>query len=296
MKIIALDIGGTSIKAGEIINGSLNACAEYETNALQGGEFVMRRAIEIIEQQNGFDAIGISTAGQVDSQQGVIRYANENIPEYTGTPIQDILQKRFKVPVAVENDVNCAALGEAHYGASKDWNDFLCITYGTGVGGAIVINRQIYHGSMFSAAEFGHIITHANGRPCNCGFKGCYECYASTSALVRSALALNLQLVNGRAIFEQIANPMVKSIIDDWIEEVLLGLVSLVHIFNPSGIILGGGIMNEKYIIHKLQSSLYSSIMPSYHNVVLRQAKLGNHAGIMGANYLAANILENSPF
>jgi predicted NBD/HSP70 family sugar kinase len=288
MKIIALDIGGTSIKAGEVVDGVLRSSAEFDTDAKQGGEYVLCRAMEIISQYSGFGAIGISTAGQVDSQQGCIRFANDNIPGYTGMPVKDRMQNRFGVPVAVENDVNAAAFGEAQYGAGKGFNDFLCLTYGTGIGGAIVMNRQVYSGSTFSAAEFGHLITHAQGRRCNCGLRGCYECYASTGALVRAAIALDPALSSGRLIFERIGEPPVQAVIDGWIQEIMFGLTSLIHIFNPSCIIVGGGIMNENYIIEKLQESIYSSIMPSYANVVIKQAQLGNHAGLLGAACLAS--------
>lgn len=288
MKTIALDIGGTSIKAGKVTDGLLLSSAEYDTDAKQGGKYVIRRAMDIILQYGEFDAIGISTAGQVDSIQGCIRFANENIPEYTGMQVKRILEERFQVPVAVENDVNAAAIGEAQYGAGKDLNDFLCVTYGTGIGGAIVIDKQIYSGSTFSAAEFGHLITHAQGRACNCGLRGCYERYASTGALVRAAMELNPELSNGRKIFEHINEPKVQAVVDDWIQEIMFGLTSLIHIFNPSCVILGGGIMNESYITHKLQASIYSNIMPSYANVVLKQAQLGNHAGLLGAAYLAS--------
>ena len=91
MKTIALDIGGTSIKAGEVVDGVLLSPAEYDTDAKQGGEYVMSRAMDIISQFSGFDTIGISTAGQVDSQQGCIRFANENIPGYTGMRVKDIM-------------------------------------------------------------------------------------------------------------------------------------------------------------------------------------------------------------
>ena len=117
MKIVALDIGGTSIKSG-IWNGTgVEEVREHDTNAARGGAYVMERAKEILHTYGGFEAIGISTAGQVNSEEGYIRYANENIPGYTGTRIRDILTGEFGVPVAVENDVNAAAIGESQFGA-----------------------------------------------------------------------------------------------------------------------------------------------------------------------------------
>ena len=94
----------------------------------------------------------------MNSKEGYIRYANENIPGYTGMRIRDILEEEFHVPVAVENDVNAAAIGEGRFGAGKDMEDFLCITYGTGVGGAVVIGKEIYRGDSFSAGEFLSLI------------------------------------------------------------------------------------------------------------------------------------------
>jgi predicted NBD/HSP70 family sugar kinase len=287
MKIVALDIGGTSIKAGEVTDGVLNSFTEYDTNAKNGGEYVIKRVIDIISEYRGFNAIGISTAGQVDSLQGIIRFANENIPEYTGMKVKELLQERFHVPVAVENDVNSAAIGEAQFGAGMEWKDFICLTYGTGIGGAIIIDKKIYSGSTFSAAEFGHIVTHAGGRACNCGLVGCYEQYASTGALVRAAEELDSELSDGRKIFERINEPETRIVVDEWINEILFGLASIIHIFNPANIVLGGGIMNESYIIERIKYSLNNYIMPSYTNVKISQALLGNRAGLLGAAYLA---------
>ncbi|MEG0839489.1 MAG: ROK family protein [Hydrogenoanaerobacterium sp.] len=290
MKTIALDIGGTSIKAGIIENGILCSQQELATDALLGGEAVIKKVENIISGFDGFDCIGVSTAGQVDSLNGSIRFANENIPHYTGMQIKSRLQKAFNVPVAVENDVNSAAVGEAHFGAGRGISDFLCITYGTGVGGAIVLNGNIYSGSSFSAAEFGHLITHAGGEACNCGQRGCYERYASAGALVRKAKQLSPALTSGREIFAHFNEPAVKELVDEWITEILYGLTSLVHIFNPSLLVLGGGIMNEPYIIDELRKKLPACTMPSYHNVSIKNAELKNNAGLWGAAYLAEKL------
>lgn len=292
MNIVVLDIGGTSIKSGFLADGKLCDIRERPTDAKKGGLHVIGKAKEIIGEYSKFERIGISTAGQVDSERGSIRYANENIPGYTGMDIRGILEKSFNVPVVVENDVNAAAIGEASFGAGKDYNDFLCLTYGTGVGGAIILNKKVYTGSMFSAGEFGGIVIHGSSRNVKKDvFSGCYEKYASTTALVKKAMEFDKTLDNGRKIFERIEEDAVRIIVDKWIGEIALGLVSLIHIFNPTCIVLGGGIMKQKYILEKLNDLLYDNIMSSFHNVVLRQAELGNTAGLWGAGKVAQDML-----
>lgn len=290
MRIVALDIGGTSIKSG-IWNGTeVEDVKEHDTNAARGGAYVMERAKEILHTYDGFEAIGISTAGQVNSKEGYIRYANENIPGYTGTRIRDIMMAEFGVPAAVENDVNSAAIGEGQFGAGRDYDDFLCITYGTGVGGAVVMNKKIYTGSAWSAGEFGAIMVHPEDSVCGDPFRGCYEKYASTTALVARAKAYDSTLDNGRKIFERLEDEKVKAILDSWTDEIVYGLVTVIHIFNPPCVVLGGGIMAQPYILEEVKRKTDARIMSSFRNVELKQAQLGNMAGIMGAAYLASCI------
>ena len=294
MKILLFDIGGTAIKHGICIDNELINVSETPTNAHLGGEHILNTIISLIEKECDYDAIGISTAGQVNAKEGYIIYANSNIPNYTGTQIRKELEARFHVPVAVENDVNSAALGEAIYGGGKDYDSFLCLTYGTGVGGAIIENKKVYHGSSFSAAEFGAIVTHSNERKQGADyFDGCYERYASTTALVKKAMEYDNALNTGREIFKHLDDPQVMKILDDWIDEILLGLTSLIHIFNPLCVILGGGIMAQPLIMEKLLEKKARYIMPSFSHVELKAATLGNHAGLLGAHHLAKLLKEN---
>ena len=199
------DIGGTAIKSGLYQDGALSEIRETATEAMKGGPQVVNRILEIIRDYRNicpFDKIGISTAGQVDPVRGCIIYANENIPGYTGTMLKDIMEQEFQVPTAVENDVNAAAIGEAVFGAGQNQKDFVCLTYGTGVGGAIFTNGKLYSGSSYSAGEFGCIVIHPEERnPAKDLFSGCYERYASTTALVNYAKKLDASLSNGRIIF-----------------------------------------------------------------------------------------------
>ena len=294
MPTMVLDIGGTAIKSGLYQDGALSEIRETATEAMKGGPQVVNRILEIIRDYRNicpFDKIGISTAGQVDPVRGCIIYANENIPGYTGTMLKDIMEQEFQVPTAVENDVNAAAIGEAVFGAGQNQKDFVCLTYGTGVGGAIFTNGKLYSGSSYSAGEFGCIVIHPEERnPAKDLFSGCYERYASTTALVNYAKKLDASLSNFRIIFRRQEEPYVKEIIDRWIMEIVYGLVTIVHMLNPSCAILGGGVMEQPYVLQQIQEKLYQNIMPSFRHVQIKKAELGNRAGMLGAAVLGEAI------
>ena len=287
MKILAIDIGGTSIKFGmSNRSGNISCFKEFDSEAKRGGEHLIERVIQLVKMNyKDFQAIGISTAGQVNSENGTIIYANENIPNFTGMNVKMIFEMNFNVPVVVENDVNAAALGERIFGAGKRYTDFLCLTYGTGIGGAIIYNSSIYRGFNGSAAEFGHMILYPGGRKCTCGFLGCYEAYGSTTALVEKALEVDNKYANGREIFEELnrENSKLEQILNTWIMDVAYGLVSLTHIFNPPVIILGGGIMEQDKLVSLINSKVKELIIESYSDVEIVKASLGNKAGLLGA-------------
>lgn len=287
MKILAVDIGGTSIKmcmADE--KGNASTFKEFDSEAEKGGLHLVDNIIsKIIEAYTGFDAIGISTASQVNSEDGTIIYANENFPGYTGMKIKAIFEAKFGVPVKVENDVNAAALGEKHFGAGRNFNDFLCLTYGTGIGGAIVIDSTVYKGNNGGAGEFGHLILHPGGKRCNCGCVGCYEMYGSTTALVKKALEIDNKYINGRMIFEGLeqGDVSLEKVLNEWVLEVAYGLVSLTHIFNPPAIIIGGGVMEQERLITMVTNKAKELMLGSFSGVEIVSASLGNKAGLLGA-------------
>lgn len=295
MQIAVIDIGGTFIKYGVLRDGVLSHTGETPSNSQLGGQKLIERVAEILESLKPFDRIGISTAGQVNVEGGFIKYANENIPAYTGVQIRKILETQFGVPVFVENDVNAAAVGEAYYGAAagQQRKNFICLTYGTGIGGAVFTDNQLLRGSDYSAAEFGHLITHGDkiGKE-NSLMAGTYERHASTTALVRSVMEIRPELDNGRKIFAAFDDLQVREKIDQWIGEVLCGLAGIIYTFNPSLIVLGGGVMCVPYVLEQLRNRLPEYVLGGHLPVDLEAAQLGNQAGMMGAGYLAMHMMD----
>ncbi|MFJ7936093.1 ROK family protein [Sporosarcina sp. NPDC096371] len=287
MNILAVDIGGTSIKMCLVDSkGQSSVFKEIDSEAMQGGQHLVDNLLKSIEATySGFEAIGISTASQVNGEEGTIIYANENFPGYTGMNVKAIFEDKFGVPVKVENDVNAAALGEKYFGAGRNFKDFLCLTYGTGIGGAIVIDSTVYKGMNSCAGEFGHIMLHPGGEKCNCGCVGCYEMYGSTTALVRKALELDSKYDNGRKIFEGLdqGDTRLEKVLNDWVLEVAYGLVSLVHIFNPPAIIIGGGVMEQQKLVASVAAKVQELTISSFSDVQIIKATLGNKAGLLGA-------------
>lgn len=291
MRILAFDIGGTEIKYALCDeNFNLTEKKSIPTNAHEGGKRIIERVVEIAKTFDNIDRIGISTAGQVDSIKGEIIFATDSIPGYTGTKIKNIIENETGIPTAVENDVNSAAIGEAVFGAAKGHQSFICLTYGTGIGGAIYLDGKLFTGNSFSAGEFGHIVTHAGGKSCTCGGCGCYEAYASSRALVNSVNEKLGTHMNGKDIFDSFKNPEIRCVIDEWIDEIVIGLKNLIYIFNPTLVVAGGGIMNEPYIIDEINSRIQKELMPSFRNVKIVKALMGNDANKLGAAYLASKL------
>jgi len=292
MSIISIDIGGTAIKAGFFDeNGRLLSVSEHLTEAWNGVEALLDKLCSIVKSFDNVECVGISSTGQVNPKEGSIVFGTEALPGYTGTPLKQILQQRLGIPITVDNDVNSAAIGELHYGAGRELNDFICITYGTGIGGAIVIDKKIYYGLRGISGEFGHMMTHASGTKCVCGRYGCYEMYGSTNALIRRIKNATGKSMNGREIFSEFDNPFIRAEIDSWINEIVYGLVSLTHVFNPGHFILGGGILNEQYVLNSIDYKLNRCVIPSYSGIIVKRAEIGNNAGVLGAFYNASSTL-----
>lgn len=293
MKILCFDIGGTFIKYALCNeNFELSDKKKVPTNAKDGGQVIIKRIIEIIESYDNIDRVAISTAGQVDSENGIVVYSTDNIPYYTGMMVKSIIENKTGIPTYVENDVNAVALGEARFGAAKGQSDFVSIALGTGIGGAIYLNNKLYKGSTSASGEIGHMITHAGGKQCTCGGEGCFECYASANALINAVNKISNEPLDAFQIFEKenMSKPEIRSEIDKWIDEIILGLINIIYIFNPPLIVIGGGIMNEDYIIELIDRKIYNRLMENFRNVKIERTKLGGDSALLGVASEAAKL------
>ena len=293
MKVIGLDIGGTAVKYGLLDeNGVILELGEFPTEAEKGVENLFKNICGVIDKYLSDDILGIAVSGtgQIDGTIGKVIGGNPIIPGWIGTNLVEKLEDRYKIPAVLENDVNCAALGEKWLGAGKNSENFVCLTIGTGIGGGIILNGDIFRGDTYVAGEFGHIQIVKSGEECLCGKKGCYERYASATALVKMVKEKTGKTLNGKEIFEleKSGDKEIKEIVDRWIDYFTDGLSTIAYIFNPPLVVIGGGVTKQgEYLLNRILVSLDSKLEINYKkNLKIKFAELGNNAGILGAEYL----------
>ncbi|WP_170075461.1 ROK family protein [Paraclostridium dentum] len=287
-KFICIDIGGTSIKYGILREtGIIIEKGNMDTNALkEGGQGIFEKIKYIISKylkSYEVEAVCISTAGMVDPKDGKILFALEHlIPGYTGMEIKKEVEKEFNIRCEVENDVNCAGLGEMWLGAGKGASSSVCLTIGTGIGGCIIINNELIHGFSNSAGEIGYM--KINGED--------FQNVASTTSLVKRVARLkNIaeESINGKMIFDMAKNKDQDCLkeIDYMIKSLAIGIANLSYIINPEVIILGGGIMaQEQFLKPKIEEALRKELIKTiYENTRIEFAKRQNDAGMIGALY-----------
>ncbi|MDO4690939.1 MAG: ROK family protein [Fusobacterium sp.] len=283
MKILAIDIGGTLIKYGLVsLNGEVLESSEISTEAEKGIKNLLEK-IDFIKNNYKNElilGIAISGTGQINGEIGQVIGGNPIIPGWIGTNLVRLLEEKYSLPVILENDVNCAALGEKWKGVAKSLKSFICLTIGTGIGGGIILNNKLFRGENFVAGEFGHIQIK----------KGKYEQYASTSALVKMVKERIGKNLNGKEIFtlEKEGFQEYKDVIDEWIDNITDGLSSIIYAFNPSDIVLGGGVTKQgEHLLNRIKVSLNKKISPIFkQNLNIHFAELGNSSGMIGATYL----------
>ena len=216
----------------------------------------------------------------------------------------DMIQEKINVPVYLGNDADCAALGEAYAGATKDADNSVMITIGTGIGGGIIINKKIYNGFNSCGGELGHMVINSNGEMCGCGRRGCWEAYGSATALIRqtkeaiknnpdSILAKTaVSEVNGKTAFDamHLGCPVGTAVVEKFVEYFSTGVTNIINIFQPEVVVIGGGVSKEgkpftdmimKYVSRERYGE--TSGLPK---TTVCTAILGNNAGVIGAALL----------
>ncbi|VQH55442.1 transcriptional regulator [Streptococcus pneumoniae] len=285
MKIIGIDIGGTTIKADlyDDFGTSLNQFKEIETiiDYDLGTNQILNQVCDLIGEyvlNYSIDGVGISTAGVVNANTGEIIYAGYTIPGYIGVNFTSEIEKRFGLSIFVENDVNCAALGELWEGQAKDKKNVVMVTIGTGIGGSIIVNGQIVNGFNYTAGEVGYIPVGNSD----------WQSKASTTALIHLYQKKSLKTnQTGRTFFTDLSSgdKVAKETFEIFVENLTKGLLTISYLLNPEILILGGGILAKKDILlPEIQSSLAKNAMDNRFlpkNVVA--ATLGNEAGRIGA-------------
>ena len=307
MYYIGVDLGGTNIAAGVVDEqgkilkqGSVPTMNErhYSEIVRDMAELCKKITEEAGLSMSDIQGIGIGCPGSIDNKTGMVVYANNLKMDHT--PLAAELKKYIDLPVNVENDANAAAMGEyVVNGGGVD--SFVFITLGTGVGGGVVIDGKLYRGFNGVGAELGHVTLVHDGVPCTCGNHGCWEAYASVTALIRQTkeamekhpdslmceFAEKEGKVSGRTAFEAAkkGDPAAQEVVDQYVRYVADGLVGVVNTFQPERLVIGGGISKEgDYLLNPIKEYVkkydYNKYMP---RTEISIATLFNEAGIIGA-------------
>lgn len=312
MLTIGIDLGGTNIVAA-VVDEKYNIIAKAKTPTAvpRSAELIFDDIAKVCKEavekagltMNDISSVGLGTPGTVNSD-GVIEFAN-NL-NFDSVPAKDMIIERLgDKPVYVANDANCAALGEAYAGCGNGAKNFIAVTLGTGVGSGVIIDGKIVTGVNNAGGECGHMVIVVDGEACTCGRHGCWEAYASATALINQTkkameqypdsvmhqLAKEEGKVSGKTAFDAMRRGDIAGIkvVDQYIKYVACGIINLVNALQPEIICVGGGICNEgetllrplRRYIEAERYSVYSKIQTK-----ILKAELGNDAGIIGAAIL----------
>lgn len=310
---IGVDLGGTNISVG-VVDEDFNIIGrgKTKTNSPRPAEEIFEdiaKCISMAADDAGIslddvNVIGVGTPGSVNDETGYIDYSN-NL-RFDKVPAKQMLEELTGKPCFFANDASCAALGELYAGAGKGCKNLIAITLGTGVGSGIVIDGKVFRGANSAGGEIGHTVINVNGAECTCGRKGCWESYASATALIaqtKQAMKENpeskmwncagndIESVNGRTAFDamRMGDEAAKAVVDKYIYYVAVGIINVINVFQPDVLCVGGGICNEgetllapirKYVVEERYSKYAQK------QTEICKAQLGNDAGIIGAAML----------
>lgn len=314
---VGIDIGGTKVLAGVVDSAGRVLARERRSTPGKSVIAVEDSIVDLVQAfGRSFDigAVGVGAAGFVDPTRSTVLFSPHLA--WRNEPLRDALKSRIRLPVVVDNDANAAALAETRYGAGVGHRQVLCVTLGTGIGGALVIDGKVYRGANGMAGEFGHMQMVPDGHRCECGNRGCWEQYASGNALVREAREMILadspvahglrDRVGGD--ITMLTGPLISTAAlenDPWAVELIAevgtwlgtGLAGMAAAFDPSCIIIGGGVSGAGELLLTPTREAFSRTLPGRGfrtEPVIALAALGAEAGFIGAADMARSAARRS--
>ena len=316
MLYIGIDVGGTTAKAGVVDEaGQILYKSSCKTGIERDFEDIAADMAELcrhIVRESGHEmaevaAVGVGIPGEQSPKTGLVAFCN-NLG-WVDVPLMQRLRDALGLPVYVDNDANVAALAESAFGASRDVKSSILITLGTGVGGGIVRDQRIHTGAHGVGGEIGHMVVVVDGEPCNCGHRGCWEKYASATAIIRMGRALMEEKPDcalARQMGGDAANLNAKAVLDlakagdadcagifeTYVKYLCVGLANLINIYDPDMLVLGGGVAYAgDFLLDAVRAALGDYVYcPALSWARVELARLGNDAGIIGAAMLGRNV------
>ncbi len=308
-KVLAFDLGGTKFAFGVVAeNGEVIGSDKIETLAKQGPEQAIQRvnlaAQSLLKKLNikpeELIGIGIASPGPLDIEKGCVD-GSPNLPGWTGYSIEDGLSSFFNLPARIDNDANAAALGEYKFGAGKNKKNMVYITVSTGIGGGVIVDGRLMRGANGNAAELGHLTLNINGPACPCGANGCFEMYASGTAIARRTreaiqagtqsqilnLAGSIEDITPHHILEALEknDALAQKIWNETTEYVGRGVAVVINTFNPELVVVGGGVTAAGDLLFKpVREKALRYAFPRLAAVCsIVPAGLGSNVGVVGA-------------
>jgi len=308
---IGIDVGGTKVLGGVVDESGVVLARARKDTPRQGGKALTQTIAETVKElmaQHKVKSVGVSAAGFVSSDRKTM-LATPNIADWNDVDLDSELKSLIGLPIVIENDANAAAWGEAKFGAGRNQNHMMMLTVGTGIGGGIVVDGQLYRGAFGTAAEFGHMRVVPEGHICGCGARGCFEQYASGNALLRHAreainaspeVARNLLSrgdgtvagLTGQIITQaaQEGDPIALAAFNTTGQWLGAGIASLAVLLDPACVVIGGGVIDAGEILLAPTRESLERTMPfagKHPYPELIAAELGNDAGLVGVADLA---------
>ena len=288
MQILCYDIGGTDIKYGVVEDGEIIYKSSMKTSPELGRASLEERLIQVaLEIVSKYDikAVGVSSSGSIDCKTGKVLIPGDKIKIMKDMDFSKLFRDSVGLEVAADNDVNCFGEAESKTGAGIKYDNFLMMTIGTGIGGAIIYEDKVMHGLNYNAGEFGRMLLGDTK----------FEDLASTSALIKNAKDAGLKVDNGLDLYKlyDANDPVARKVVGEFYHYLAIGIANLVYIFNPEAIMIGGGISNRETLTDEIKVELKKILQPEFFNTITIENSIHkNEGGLLGAYFNAVNKLR----